>query len=235
MAVHVSTPLRYAQHERALSGCITDKDFAPVTLVASAPLMLVVHPSVPAKSLKDLIAYAKTNPGKLNFGSGGAGTTPHLAGEMLKMMAGVQMTHIPYKGGGPALADLVGGQIQLMLENIPSTLPFVKSAKLRAVAVSALKRSALVPELPTVDEAGPKDYEIVGWNGLFVPTGTPRAIITRVHAETVKALANPAVKERLVGLGADAIGNTPEQFAAFVQAEIKKWAKVVQAAGLKVE
>ena len=121
----------------------TDKDFVPVTLVASAPLMLVVHPSVPAKSLKDLIAYAKANPGRLNFGSGGQGTTPHLAGEMLKMMTGMEITHIPYKGGGPALADLVGGQIQLMLENIPSTLPFVKSGKLRALAVSSLKRSPL--------------------------------------------------------------------------------------------
>jgi tripartite-type tricarboxylate transporter receptor subunit TctC len=213
----------------------TDKNFAPVTLVASAPLMLVVNPSVPAKSLKDLIAYAKANPSKVNFGSGGQGTTPHLAGEMLKMMAGIELTHIPYKGGGPALADLVGGQIQLMLENIPSTLPFVKGGKLRALAVSSLKRSPLVPDLPTVDESGLKGYEIVGWNGLFVPAGTPRPIVTKVHAETVKALANPTVKERLAGLGADAIGSSPEQFAAFVQAEIKKWAKVVQAAGLKVE
>jgi tripartite-type tricarboxylate transporter receptor subunit TctC len=213
----------------------TEKDFTPVTLVASAPLMLVVNPSVPAKSLKDLIAYAKANPGKLNFGSGGPGTTPHLAGEMLKTMAGIQLMHIPYKGGGPALADLIGGQIQLMLENIPSTLPFVKGGKLRALAVSSLKRSALVPDLPTLDEAGLKGYEIVGWNGLFVPAGTPRAIVARVHAETLKALANPAVKERLVGMGADPVGNTPAEFAAFVHAEIGKWAKVVQAAGLKVE
>ncbi|HKA42481.1 MAG TPA: tripartite tricarboxylate transporter substrate binding protein [Burkholderiales bacterium] len=213
----------------------TDKDFAPVTLVASAPLMLVVHPSVPAKSLKDLVAYAKANPGKLNFGSGGQGTTPHLAGEMLKMMAGIELTHIPYKGGGPALADLVGGQIQLMLENIPSTLPFVKSGKLRALAVSSLKRSSLVADLPTVDESGLKGYEIVGWNGLFVPAGTPRPIVSTLHAETLKSLANPTVKERLAGLGADAIGSSPEQFAAFVQTEIRKWAKVVQAAGLKAE
>jgi tripartite-type tricarboxylate transporter receptor subunit TctC len=213
----------------------TDKDFTAVTLVASAPLMLVVNPSVPAKSVSDLIAHAKANPGKLNFGSGGPGTTPHLAGEMLKMMAGLQMTHVPYKGGGPALADLMGGQIQLMLENIPSTLSFAKAGKLRALAVSALKRSPLVPDLPTVDEAGLKGYEIVGWNGLFVPAGTPRAIVTRLHSETLKALANPVVKERLAALGADAVGNTPEQFAAFVQAEIGKWARVVKAAGLKVE
>src|SRR5688572_28190679 len=131
----------------------TEKDLVPVTLVASAPLMLVVHPSIPAKSVKEFISFARANPGKLNFGSGGPGATPHLAGEMLKTMAGIQLMHIPYKGGGPALADLIGGQIQLMLENIPSTLPFVKGGKLRALAVSSLKRSALVPDLPTLDEA----------------------------------------------------------------------------------
>ena len=213
----------------------TEKDLAPVTLVASAPLLLVVHPSVPATSLKDLIAHAKANPGKLNFGSGGQGTTPHLAGEMLKTMAGVQMTHIPYKGGGPALADLVGGQIQLMLENIPSTLPFVKSGRLRALAVSGLARSPLAPDVPTLDQAGLKGYEIVGWNGLFVPAGTPGTIVARLHAETVKALSHPTTKERLATLGAEGVGNTPGQFAAFVKAEIGKWAKVVKEAGLRQE
>jgi len=213
----------------------TEKDLVPVTLVASAPLLLVVNPAVPAKSLKELIAYAKANPGKLNFGSGGPGTTPHLAGEMLKTMAGLRMTHIPYKGGGPALADLVGGQIQLMLENIPSTLPFVRSGRLRALAVSGLARSPLAPDLPTLDEAGLKGYEIVGWNGLFVPAGTPRAIIAKLHAETVKALSHANVKERLATMGAEGVGSTPEQFAAFVKAEISKWAKVVKDAGLKQE
>ena len=213
----------------------TEKDLLPVTLVASAPLMLVVHPSLPAKSVKELIAHAKANPGKLNFGSGGPGTTPHLAGEMLKTMAGLQMTHVPYKGGGPALADLVGGQIQLMLENIPSTLPFVKGEKLRALGVTGLKRSALVPDLPTLDEAGLKGYEIVGWNGLFVPAGTPRAIVTRLHGETVKALAQPDMKARLATLGAEGVGSTPEEFKAFVKAEIGKWARVVKQAGLKAE
>lgn len=213
----------------------TEKDLAPVTLVASAPLILVVHPSIPAKSLKELIAHIKANPGKLNFGSGGPGTTPHLAGEMFKTMAGVQMTHIPYKGGGPALADLVGGQIQLMLENIPSTLPFVKAGRLRVLALSGLKRSSLVPDVPTLDEAGLKGYEIVGWNGLFAPNGTPKAIIGKLHSETVKALAQPDVKERLATMGAEGVGNTPEQFAAFVKAEIVKWAKVVKDAGLKLE
>jgi tripartite-type tricarboxylate transporter receptor subunit TctC len=213
----------------------TEKDLTPLTLVAQAPLMLVVHPSIPAKSAQDLIAYAKANPGKLNFGSGGPGTTPHLAGEMIKTMAGVQMTHVPYKGGGPALADLMGGQIQLMLENIPSTLPLAKSGKLRALAVTALKRSALVPDLPTLDEAGLKGYEIVGWNGLFVPARTPSNIVTHLHEHTVHALKQPDVKERLATLGAEGVGSSPDQFRAFVKAEIAKWARVVKQAGLKVE
>jgi len=213
----------------------TRNDLAPVTLVASAPLMLVVHPSIPAKSVQDFVTYAKANPGKLNFGSGGAGTTPHLAGEMLKTMAGVQMTHVPYKGGGPALTDLVGGQIQVMLENIPSTLPFAKSGKLRALAMSGLKRSALVPDLPTLDESGLKGYEIVGWNGLFLPAGTPQAVVTRLHAETTKALAQTDMKARLATLGAEGVGSSPAEFRAFFAAEIVKWAKVVKAAGLKAE
>ena len=213
----------------------TEKDLVPVSLVASAPLILVVHPSLPVKSLKELIAYAKANPGKLNFGSGGPGTTPHLAGEMLKSMAGLQMTHVPYKGGGPALADLMGGQLQLMLENIPSTLPHVKSGKLRVLALSGLARSALVPGVPTLDEAGLKGYEIVGWNGLFLPAATSNAIVSRLHAETVKALAAPDIKERLSGMGAEGVGSTPAQFSAFVKSEIKKWAQVVRDAGLRVE
>ena len=213
----------------------TIKDFIPVTMVASAPLMLVVHPSVPAKSVAEFIAYAKANPGKLNFGSGGPGTTPHLAGEMIKTTAGLQMTHIPYKGGAPALADLVGGQIQFMCENIPGTLPFAKSGKLRALAVTDLKRSPLLPELPTLDESGLRGYQIVGWNGLFVPTGTPPAIVTKLHSAVVGALALPDVKERLTIMGADGVGDTPQHFAAFIKAEIPKWAQVVKAAGLKIE
>ena len=213
----------------------TLKDLTPVTMVASAPLMLVVNPSVPAKSVAEFIAYAKANPGKLNFGSGGAGATPHLAGEMLKSMAGIQVTHIPYKGGAPALADLVGGQIQFMLENIPGTLPFAKAGKLRALAVTDLKRSPLLPELPTLDESGLKGYQIVGWNGLFVPAGTPQSVVNKLHAAVVRALALADVKERLAILGADGVGDTPQHFAAFIKADIAKWAQVVKNAGLKVE
>lgn len=213
----------------------TEKDLQPISLIASAPLMLVVHPAVPAKSVKDFIAHVKANPGKLNFGSGGPGTTPHLAGEMLKSMAGLKMTHIPYKGGGPALSDLVGGQIQFMLENIPSTLPHVNSGRLRALALTGLKRSPLVPDLPTIDEAGLKGYEIVGWNGLFAPAGTPKPIVARLHAENVKALADPDVQKRLATMGAQGVGNSPEEFSAFVRSEIKKWARVVKEAGLTAQ
>ena len=213
----------------------TEKDLVPVTLIASAPLILVVHPSLPVKSVKEFIAYAKANPGKLNFGSGGPGSTPHLAGEMLKSMAGLEMTHVPYKGGGPALADLVGGQIQLMLENIPSTLPFVKLGRLRVLAVTSTKRSPTVPDVPTLDEAALKGYELTGWNGLFVPRGTPRAIVNQLYAETVKALAAPDVKERLAAMSAEPGGESPEKFAVFIKAEIRKWAKIAKEAGLKVE
>ena len=212
-----------------------EKDLIAVTMVASAPLMLVVHPSVPAKSVAELVAYAKANPAKLNFGSGGAGATPHLAGEMFKLLGGVQMTHVPYKGGAPALADLVGGQIQVMLENIPGTLPFVKGGKLRALAVTDKKRSPVVPDLPTLDEAGLKGYELVGWNGLFVPRGTPKPVVNKLYGETKRALALADIKERLAQMGAEGVGNTPEQFAAFIRAEIPKWAKVVAAAGIKTE
>jgi tripartite-type tricarboxylate transporter receptor subunit TctC len=213
----------------------TRKDLLPITLVASAPLMLVVHPSLPVKSVKELIAHAKANPGKLNFASGGPGTTPHLAGEMLKSMAGLEMTHVPYKGGGPALIDLVGGQVQLMLENIPSTLPHVKAGRLRALAVTGLRRSALVSDLPTLDESGLKGYEIVGWNGFFAPAGTPKHIVARIHGEAVKTLAKPEVKERLATLGAEGVGSSPAEFAKFFSAEIAKWGRVVKEAGLKPE
>ena len=235
--VLITTNTTHAANEHLFKSMPYDpvKDFAPVTLLGKGGQIMVVNPNVPAKSVAEFIAYAKANPGKLNFGSGGPGTTPHLAGEMIKTMAGLQMTHIPYKGGAPALADLVGGQIQFMCENIPGTLPFAKSGKLRALAVTDLKRSPLLPELPTLDESGLRGYQIVGWNGLFVPTGTPPAIVTRLHSAVVGALALPDVKERLTIMGADGVGDTPQHFAAFIKAEIPKWAQVVKAAGLKIE
>ena len=204
-------------------------------MVASAPLMLVVHPSVPAKSVAEFIAYAKANPGKLNFGSGGPGTTPHLAGEMIKTMAGLQMTHIPYKGGAPALADLVGGQIQFMCENIPGTLPFAKSGKLRALAVTDLKRSPLLPELPTLDESGLRGYQIVGLERIVRP-GRHAAGDRDQTAFRRRQRPCAAGRERaLTIMGADGVGDTPQHFAAFIKAEIPKWAQVVKAAGLKIE
>src|SRR2546423_12255447 len=172
------------------------KDLAPVTLVASAPLMLVVHPSVPVKSVAELIAYAKANPGKLHFGSGGVGSTPHRAGEMLKTMAGIEATHVPDKGGGPALAELASGQIQFMVENIPSTAPYVTSGRLRALAVTDLRRSPGLPDVPTLDESGVKGYQLVGWNGLFLAGGTPPAIVDKLQAAVAQTLAQTDWKER---------------------------------------
>lgn len=212
----------------------TEKDLIPITEIAAAPLMLVVHPSLPVHTTKEFLAYAKAHPGKLDFGSGGPGSTPHLAGELLKTLAHIDMVHVPYKGGGPALTALMGGQIQLMLENIPSTLPHVKAGKLRALAVTSMKRSPMVPDIPTLDESGVKGYELVGWNGLFAPGGTPQAIIKKLYEASVKALAQPDVKKRLASMGAEAGGNSPQEFRDFLQAEIRKWAKVVKASGMKV-
>ena len=212
-----------------------EKDFAPVTLVAYVPLMLVVHPSVSANSVQELLALAKAKPGQLNFASGGPGSTPHFAAELLKSMAGIDIAHVPYKGGSPALADLVGGQVQLMLENIPGTLPLVKTGKLRGLAVTSKTRSPLVPDLPTLDEAGVKGYEIIGWNGIMVPAGTPQPIIDRLHAEIVSVLALPEVTARLAAMGAQGVGNTPEQFAAFIKSETVKWARVAKEARIKLD
>src|ERR1041385_1705962 len=171
-------------------------DLVPVTMVNSAPLMLVVHPSLPVTSVKEFLAYAKANPGKLNYGSGGVGTTPFLATELLKSMTGINAVHVPYKGGAPALADLVAGQIAFMIENVPGTLPLVKDGKLRALAITSQKRSPLAPELPTMAEAGVPDYEMVGWNGVFLPKGTPGDIGTKLHAALTAVLRSKPVEEQ---------------------------------------
>src|ERR1043166_5879493 len=174
----------------------TERDLIPITRIATAPLILVVHPSVPAASAQEFVAYAKANPGKLNFGSGGIGSNPHLAAEMLALYTGFKATHVPYKGGAPALADLVGGQLTFMLENIPGTLPFVRAGGRRGRAVGDSRRSPLLPQVPTLQEAGVKGYEHVGWNGLLAPAGTPKPIIDKLHGEVVKALAAADAKER---------------------------------------
>jgi tripartite-type tricarboxylate transporter receptor subunit TctC len=195
-----------------------------------------VHPSVPAKNVQELIAYAKANPGKLTFGSAGSGTSQHLAGELFKTMAGVDMVHIPYKGGAPAMQDLLGGQVQLMFDNLANSLPQVKAGKLRALAVTTSTRSPAVPDLPTVNEAGVKGFDLSTWFGVFVPAGTPPEIVAKLNAGIVAALDSKELRERLAAMGAVPPGNnTPATFAAFVRAENAKYAKVVKESGAKVD
>jgi tripartite-type tricarboxylate transporter receptor subunit TctC len=210
-------------------------DFVPVTRVNSAPLLLVVNPAVPVRSAQELIAYAKARPGELNYGSGGVGSTPWLATELLKSMTGLDVVHVPYKGGAPALADLVAGQLTFMIENVPGTMPFVKSGKLSALAITSAHRSSLAPELPTMAEAGVPGYEIVGWNGLFAAKGTPGETVTRLGAELTRVLALPEVKEQMAALGAEPGGESPRAFAAFVIAEQARWGAIIRDRGIRPE
>jgi tripartite-type tricarboxylate transporter receptor subunit TctC len=213
----------------------TVKDFAPITLVASVPNIVVVNPSVPAKSIKELLALAKSKPGQLSFASSGNGSSIHLSGELFKSMAGVDMLHVPYKGSGPAVADLVGGQVNLMFDNMPSSLPHVKSGRLRAIAVTSAKRSPAAPDLPTIAESGVPGYEAVAWFGVLAPAGTPPAIVKKLNAEIIKVLKSPDVAERLSSQGAEPVSNTPEQFSAYIKSEMAKWAKVIKASGAQVD
>ena len=211
------------------------KDFVPVTQVASTPNVLVVNPSVPASSVREFIAYAKANPGKLNFGSGSTGSAGHLAGELFKTMAGVDMTHVPYKGAAPAMTDLVGGQIQLMFDNLASSLAQVRAGKIKALAVTTAKRSALAPELPTIAESGLPGFDISTWFGIFVPAGTPRDVVERLHGEFTKALAMPDIREKMLVLGAEPVASRPEEFAAYIRAEADKYTRVIRASGAKAD
>ena len=211
------------------------KDFAPVILVAGVPNVLVVNPSLPVSSVQELIAYAKANPGKLNFASSGSGTSIHLAGELFKVMAGVQMTHIPYKGSAPALQDLIGGQVQLMFDNLPPSLPHIKAGKLRALAVTSATRSSALPDTPTIAESGLPGFEASSWFGVLAPAGTPPAIIARLNAEIGAWLASAEAKEKMLALGANIGGGSPEDFARHIAAETAKWQKVVKASGAKVD
>ncbi len=211
------------------------RDFAPVTLLASTPNILVVHPSVPARSAKELIALAKARPGQLDYASSGGGSSAHLAAELFNSMAGVKMTHVPYKGGGPAVIALVGGQCSVGFATTPSVLPQVKSGKLRGLAVTSAQRSASTPDLPTLSEAGVPGYDAGTWYGLLVPTGTPKEIIARLHAESTRQLRQPDVRERLDATGFEPIGNTPEEFGAYIRSEIEKWSKVVKASGARAD
>ena len=211
------------------------KDFEPVALFANVPNILVVHPSVPAKTVKELIDYARAQPGKLSYASSGAGTSIHLSAELFKMLAKVDMVHIPYKGSGPAMTDMIGGQVQVMFDNMPSALPHVKAGKLRALAVTSAQRSPSAADVPTMKEAGVAGFDVQSWFGLVAPKGTPKEIITRVNAEAVKALGSADVKERFMDLGAVPGPMSPEAFGEYIRAEIIRWGEVVKASGAKVE
>ncbi|MEQ1774170.1 MAG: tripartite tricarboxylate transporter substrate binding protein [Burkholderiales bacterium] len=211
------------------------KDLAPVTITGEVPNGLVVHPTLPAKSLKELIALAKQRPRELNYGSSGAGAGDHLAAEMLNVMAGIRMTHVPYKGGPPAMVDLMAGNIQLIFATLATGMPYIRAGRVRTLAVASPQRFALLPDVPTVAEAGVPGFSVHNWAGIFVAAGTPRAIIERLHSEIVKALAAPDVRQKLLEMGLVANTNTPDQFATFIQSETVKWAKVVKDAGIRID
>ncbi len=210
------------------------KDFAPISLVASSPYLLLVKPGVPAKSVKELIALAKARPGTLNYASGGPGTGIHMAAELFNLVAGVKLTHVPYKGAGPGMTALMSGEVDMMFNGVSSALPQVRAGKLRALAVAGAKRSALLPDLPAIAESG-LTYDTSGWYGFVAPRGTPAAVLTKLHGDIVKALSTREMKERLSGLGIEAIGSTPAQFSTFLREELTKWSKVIKAAGIKAD
>jgi len=210
-------------------------DFAPITLAAAAPLLLVVHPKIPVTSVKELIAYAKTRPGELNFCSAGNGSGSHLAGELFNTMTGVKLTHIPYKGSGLAITELIGGQVQLMFAGIVPIDPHVKSGRVRSIAVSSAKRSVAIPQVPTIAESGLPGFEVVGWYGVLAPARTPHPIVARLHNEFIKILQTQDIRDRLLSEGAEPVGNTPAEFTAFIKTDIGRWAKVIKAAGAKLD
>ena len=215
------------------------KDFAPVTLVAGVPNVLVMNPAraeaAKINTVADLIQYARANPGKLNMASSGNGTSIHLSGELFKSMTGTFLVHFPYRGSGPALLDLIGGTMDLMFDNLPSAMPHIKAGKLKALAVTTAQRSAALPEVPTIAEAGVKGFEASSWFGLLAPAGTPADIVNRIQQEAAKSLGAPELKERLLAQGAIPSGMKPAEFAAYIAAETKKWEKVVKASGAKVD
>jgi tripartite-type tricarboxylate transporter receptor subunit TctC len=211
------------------------KDFAPITLVARVPEALVVHPSLPAKSVKELIDLASRKPGSLTVGSAGYGSPPHLAAELFQLLGKVQFVHVPYKGSTPALVDLLGGQINLYFSNILSAAPLVKSGKLRGLGVTSAKRSAVLPDLPTIEEAGVPKYEEYNWYGVLAPAGVPAPILKKLNEDFVAVLKSPEVSQRLVADGAEVIASSPQEFARFIRAEIDKYASVVKQRGLKPE
>ncbi len=211
------------------------RDFAPITLATLLPSILVVHPSFRAKNVQELIALARTHPGQLNYASAGSGTPGHLGMELFKTLTHTQIVHVPYKGGAPAVADTVGGQVMMDLAVVPDALPFVKEGRLRALGISTLKRSSVAPEIPPIAESGVPGYEVIGWYGFLAPAGTPREIVTKLHDEIVRDLHLPDVNDRLVGLGFEVAGDTPEHFAEWMKSERVKWAKVIRESGARAD
>ena len=211
------------------------KDFAPISLAAVVPNILVVNNTLPVKNVQELVTYAKKNPGKLSFGSPGIGSTGHLSAELFKTLAGIDMVHVAYKGSAPTLQDLMGGQVQVVIDNIPPYLPHVKAGKIRALAVTPAKRSPAAPDLPTMAEAGIKGYDAASWFGLLAPAGTPPEIVGQLSEETRRILSMPDVREKLLSLGAQPAGSTPDEFARFIDAEIAKWNRVIRSANVTLQ
>jgi len=211
------------------------RDFAPVTQLVAAPNVLLVHPSVPAASVKEFIALAKSKPGSLINGSPGQGTSPHLSAELFRIMAGIQLEHVQYKGAGQAIVGLLAGEIPVMFTTPPTAMPYIKAGRLRPLGVTTTSRIEALPDIPTIAEAGVPGYESVQWFGMLVPAGTPRPIIERLHQEITRALRAPDMKERLTALGLDVVGSTPEAFAGYIKSETEKWAKVIKTMGIKPE
>ena len=213
----------------------TVRDFAPVTIIAGVPNALVVHPSLPVANVKELIALAKSRPGQLAYASTGAGQSTHLSAELLKTSAGINMIHVPYKGSAPALTDIVAGQVSVMFDNLPSVLPFIKSGRLKPLAVSSAARSRALPEIPTVAESGVPGFDVTVWFAVLAPAATPRDIVNRLNTEVVKAINTSDMRQRLAQQGADPIGNTPEEFSAVIKRDLAGWAKVVKDANIKLD
>ena len=211
------------------------KDFAPVTLMATIPFLLVSHPSLPVKSIPELITLARARPGEINYASSGTGTTAHLATEMFRNMAGIKLVHVPYKGVPAGLVGVISGEAQLMFAIMQAGYPYVKAGRLRALGVTSAKRSSSAPEVPTISEAGVPGYEFISWNAIHVPARTPRAIVTKIQADVIKALAAPDVRKRMFGLGMEAVGSTPGELAELVRSDIAKWSKVIKDAGVRVQ
>ena len=211
------------------------RDFAPITLAVSSPAILVVHPSIPAKTVKELIAFARARPGQLNYASAGTGTFPHMSMELFLSMAKLKLEHIPYKGTGPAMIDMLAGHVAVMTGTILTSMPQIRAGRLRGLGITSSARSAVVPEIPTIAEAGLPGYEATQWYGMLAPAQTPKDIIARLHAEATRVLQQPEIRERFAGDGADPVGNAPEEFRRYIQSEITKWAKVAREAGIKPE